>query len=60
LVMHSPDDNTVPFEHGQTLFELATSPKQFFTMSGVHNDGFIVSGEAYRSALRDLFLMVSG
>ena len=60
MVMHSPDDNTVPFEHGQTLFELATSPKQFFTMSGGHNDGFIVSGEAYRSALRDFFLMVSG
>jgi len=58
LVMHSPDDEIIPYKHGRRLFELAPGPKMFVEMTGGHNDGFALSGQAYSQAidefLRDL------
>ena len=47
LVIHSPDDDLIPFENGQKLFDAASEPKQFLTIEGGHNEGFMVSGDAY-------------
>ncbi|MDP1652723.1 MAG: alpha/beta hydrolase [Rhodocyclaceae bacterium] len=41
LVAHSPDDEIIPFRHGQRLFEAAPGPKVFLQLAGGHNDGFI-------------------
>lgn len=41
LVAHSPNDEIIPFRHGQTLFEAAAEPKVFLPLAGGHNDGFI-------------------
>lgn len=41
LVMHSRDDDIIPFSHGRRLFESARAPKQFLEMSGGHNEGFV-------------------
>ncbi|MCB1984808.1 MAG: alpha/beta hydrolase [Burkholderiales bacterium] len=41
FVAHSPDDEIVPFSHGQRLFQAAAIPKYFLTLSNGHNDGFI-------------------
>jgi len=41
LIAHSPDDEIIPFRHGQRLFEAAPGPKVFLRLSGGHNDGFI-------------------
>ncbi len=38
LVMHSPEDKTIPFSMGQKLFEAAKGEKSFFTLEGDHND----------------------
>ena len=51
LVSHSRSDNVVPFAEGQAVFENAPDDKVFFELRGGHNDGFIVSGMAYRNAL---------
>jgi fermentation-respiration switch protein FrsA (DUF1100 family) len=53
LVMHSPDDDLVPFAHGEQLYEAAREPKRFQRLRGGHNDAFITSGEAYWKALDD-------
>ena len=55
LVMHSPDDKTIPYEHGQTLHDIAPGPKYFLEMNGGHNNGFIETGQRYRQALSDFF-----
>lgn len=47
LIAHSPDDELVPFAHGQALFALAREPKQFLEMRGDHNSGFLLSGHSY-------------
>ncbi len=50
LVIHSRDDELVPFEFGTRLFEAAHEPKQFVAISGSHNDGFLISGDLYRES----------
>ncbi len=53
LVIHSPDDEIVPFSHGEALYEAAHEPKEFLEISGSHNDGFLISGSTYLNGLRD-------
>jgi len=50
LLMHSQDDELVPFEFGEQLFQAANEPKQFVKLTGGHCDGFLVSGDLYKDA----------
>lgn len=52
LVLHSPDDEIVPFEMGRRLFEAAPGPKEFVEISGSHNDGFIFAGKKYIEGIK--------
>ncbi|MFH1958471.1 MAG: alpha/beta hydrolase [bacterium] len=51
LIVHSRDDEMMPFNHGARLFEAAPEPKEFLAISGSHNDGFLVSGEKYTAGI---------
>ena len=51
LIVHSREDEIMPFTHGQRLFERATEPKKFLEISGSHNEGFITSGKHYEEGL---------
>jgi uncharacterized protein len=51
LVMHSPQDDIVPFDMGRMLFESAPEPKVFFALRGSHNEGFLDTGPAYVEAI---------
>ncbi|HUS46606.1 MAG TPA: alpha/beta hydrolase [Phycisphaerae bacterium] len=51
LVVHSRDDELIPFHHGQTVFEAASQPKEFLEINGTHNEGFVTSGERYRRGI---------
>lgn len=50
LLVHSRNDEIVPFEFGLELYEAANEPKEFVEICGSHNDGFLVSGEVYKEA----------
>ena len=52
LIAHSDDDELIPPQHGQRLFEAATSPKQFYRLSGSHNQAFIETGQTYYEAMQ--------
>jgi uncharacterized protein len=52
LVVHSPDDDIIPFRHGQDIFDAAPEPKRFFETRGDHNNGHFDSEEIYLPALR--------
>ena len=58
LIVHSRDDEIIPFDHGLRLFEIAREPKQLLELRGGHNDGFLVSGRRYRDGL-DAFVAAS-
>jgi len=51
LVIHSPDDDLIPFCQGRRLFQAAGEPKEFLEISGGHNEGFIQSAERYEEGL---------
>ena len=51
LIVHSRDDEIMPFSQGERLFELAKEPKEFLEITGTHNDGFITSGKRYEDGL---------
>lgn len=52
LVIHSRDDEIVPFRHGEAVFEAANGPKTFLEIHGGHNDGFLRSLPSYEQGLR--------
>ena len=47
LVIHSSEDDIIPFSHGRRLFEAARSPKQFLRTTGGHNEGFVFAKESW-------------
>jgi fermentation-respiration switch protein FrsA (DUF1100 family) len=51
LVIHSPEDEIIPYSNGQQLFDAAREPKQLLSIRGGHNDGFLLSGESYTRGL---------
>jgi len=53
LVVHSRDDEIIPFSHGRALFAAAREPKQFLELQGGHNDGFFLSSRSYSRKLDD-------
>ena len=54
LIIHGTRDETVPYSHGQTLFEAAPSPKFFLWVSGgKHNDLIEAYPESYFSSIAD-------
>ena len=48
LIIHSPDDEVIPFSHSQALYDLAKEPKCFVEIQGGHNTGLLESWETYR------------
>ncbi|MCF7908506.1 MAG: alpha/beta hydrolase [Candidatus Omnitrophica bacterium] len=53
LFIHSKDDLIVPLELGRKLYQAASGPKKFITVSGTHNSVFIDSEKEYLRALSD-------
>ena len=52
LVLHSRDDEIMPFELGERLYLAAREPKAFVELRGDHNAGFLMSQPGYGQALR--------
>lgn len=55
LVIHSPDDEIVPYAHGRALRAAAPGPASFLEIEGDHNTGFLHSRQRYTDGL-DAFL----
>ncbi|MGB5623101.1 MAG: alpha/beta hydrolase [Gammaproteobacteria bacterium] len=51
LVIHSRDDEIIPFHHGQAIFDAAPEPRDFVALHGSHNDGFIRDQQTYLQGL---------
>ena len=51
LIVHSRDDEIMPFSHGLKLYQVSKGPKEFLEITGTHNEGFITSGKTYEEGL---------
>ncbi|MHB8810193.1 MAG: alpha/beta hydrolase [Desulfobulbaceae bacterium] len=56
LVIHSPDDEIIPFAQGVKVYEAAGAPKEFLEIRGSHNEGFMESGSMYQEGLERFIL----
>jgi uncharacterized protein len=55
LVVHSREDEIIPFRHGEALHAAARRPKQLLELSGGHNTGFLLSERRYVEGLDAFF-----
>ena len=51
LIIHSKDDEIIPFRHGQRLFEAANEPKEFYQMRGGHNEATLMAPDEFGSKI---------
>ncbi len=52
LMLHSPQDEVIPYPLGRALYAAAPQPKQFVELHGGHNDGFMQSQPMYEWSLQ--------
>ncbi len=48
-IIHSRDDEVIPYYHGEMLYRAAHGKKKFITISGSHNRGFYKSLDWYKT-----------
>ena len=51
LIVHSRDDEIIPFHHGQTIFAAAPEPRTLLALRGTHNDAFLRDERSYIEGL---------
>jgi len=47
LVVHSRDDEIIPFRHGEAILASANEPRTLLALRGTHNDGFLQDERVY-------------
>lgn len=52
LVIHSSEDEIIPFQQGKSLYDEYSGPKHFLRIHGSHNTGFLESAREYRKTLQ--------
>jgi fermentation-respiration switch protein FrsA (DUF1100 family) len=53
LVIHSTEDEIIPYSNGRKIFTSANEPKEFLVIRGSHNEGYTDSGDTYTNGLRN-------
>lgn len=58
LVVHSRDDELIPYFHGEALYEAANEPKQFLHIKGDHMHGFLKCKRIYLEGFEEFFQLL--
>ncbi len=53
VVVHSKNDEVIPFSHAERIFERANRPKTFIELRGGHGNGFLLSQRDYIAGLQN-------
>ena len=60
LVVHSRDDEIIPYHHGERIFESAGQPRSMLPLRGGHNDAWLRDQANYIKGLREFLASVPG
>jgi len=52
LIIHSVDDEMIPFKQGLKLFKAAPEPKEFYKIHGSHNESIFIYKDEYSLKIR--------
>lgn len=52
IILHSTEDEVIPYPLGRRLYAAAAEPKRFYELRGDHNSGFLQSQPGYELALQ--------
>jgi uncharacterized protein len=52
LIIHSTEDDTIPFDHAQRLLEAVNTKKRLIEIKGNHNSSFAASQDIYLETMR--------
>jgi len=52
LIIHSREDDIIPFHHGEDIFAAANEPRTLLVLRGGHNDAFLADESTYIEGLR--------
>ncbi|MGE0226850.1 MAG: alpha/beta hydrolase [Acetobacteraceae bacterium] len=55
LLVHSRDDDLIPYQHASMLYGIANEPKRLVDIAGPHYDGYLLSGDRYIDGLARFF-----
>jgi fermentation-respiration switch protein FrsA (DUF1100 family) len=58
LIIHSVNDEIVPFRQGRKLYESAPEPKEFLQIHGGHNSCFFESEDILREKIADFLMAI--
>jgi len=58
LIIHSRNDEMIPYSHGRRIFEAAPEPKEFLELSGSHNVGFFVEPVKYKMKINSFLRQI--
>ena len=56
VIIHSPEDEMIPFEMGRRLYDAAPQPKEFLEIAGGHNEGYFTSEAEMLKGMKDFLL----
>jgi fermentation-respiration switch protein FrsA (DUF1100 family) len=59
LVIHSRDDEIIPFHHGEAIFASANEPRTLLVIRGTHNDAFLQDERTYIAGLEEFLTGLS-
>lgn len=60
LVIHSRDDEIIPFHHGERIFASAGQPRALLPLRGNHNDAWLRDEANYINGLREFLASIPG
>lgn len=58
LVVHSPEDEVIPYTMGRELFEAYSGPRQFIEINGSHNAGWFENFTVYEQGMREFLATI--
>lgn len=53
LIMHTREDEIIPFSMGQVLYQAVPGPKMFLELSGDHNGAYLIAGDTYTKGIQE-------
>jgi len=59
LIIHSIDDNYIPFSHAEKLFDTVDGEKELVETRGDHNASFMISRQIYKNSIGNILKVLT-